>query len=184
MSETKGAEEAEAKVEKMFEYGYRKSNYGPDELVTDAHGNPISVVDAMLSAEKAAATETVTPHLCYYSPRIPGNTGSAIRLCAVTGTILHLVEPLGFNLRDTKLRRAGLDYHDMAHVVLHPNFDNLVESMPNSRIIAFTAHATKLYTEVEYKPTDILLFPTRWTSWPARTWPSRCGCRCARACAA
>ena len=126
--------------------------------VTDAHGNPISVVDAMLSAEKAAATETVTPHLCYYSPRIPGNTGSAIRLCAVTGTILHLVEPLGFNLRDTKLRRAGLDYHDMAHVVLHPNFDNLVESMPNSRIIAFTAHATKLYTEVEYKPTDILLF--------------------------
>ena len=71
MSETKGAEEAEAKVEKMFEYGYRKSNYGPDELVTDAHGNPISVVDAMLSAEKAAATETVTPHLCYYSPRHP-----------------------------------------------------------------------------------------------------------------
>ena len=64
----------------------------------------------------------------------------------------------GVNLRDTKLRRAGLDYHDMAHVVLHPNFDNLVESMPNSRIIAFTAHATKLYTEVEYKPTDILLF--------------------------
>ena len=155
---SQNAQNPETKVEKMFEYGYRKSNYGPDELVTDAHGNPISVVDAMLSAEKAATTETVTPHLCYYSPRIPGNTGSAIRLCAVTGTILHLVEPLGFNLRDTKLRRAGLDYHDMAHVVLHPNFDNLVESMPNSRIIAFTAHATKLYTEVEYKPTDILLF--------------------------
>lgn len=69
---------AEAKVEKMFEYGYRKSNYGPDELVTDAHGNPISVVDAMLSAKDAAKAETSTPHLCYYSPRIPGNTGSAI----------------------------------------------------------------------------------------------------------
>ena len=110
---SQNAQNPETKVEKMFEYGYRKSNYGPDELVTDAHGNPISVVDAMLSAEKAATTETVTPHLCYYSPRIPGNTGSAIRLCAVTGTILHLVEPLGFNLRDTKLRRAGLDYHDM-----------------------------------------------------------------------
>ena len=132
---------AEAKVEKMFEYGYRKSNYGPDELVTDAHGNPISVVDAMLSAKDAAKAETSTPHLC-----------------AVTGTILHLVEPLGFNLRDTKLRRAGLDYHDMAHVVLHPNFEDLVESMPDSRIIAFTAHATKLYTDIEYKPTDILLF--------------------------
>ena len=110
---SQNAQNPETKVEKMFEYGYRKSNYGPDELVTDAHGNPISVVDAMLSAEKAATTETVTPHLCYYSPRIPGNTGSAIRL---------------------------------------------VESMPNSRIIAFTAHATRLYTEVEYKPTDILLF--------------------------
>ena len=130
---------AEAKVEKMFEYGYRKSNYGPDELVTDAHGNPISVVDAMLSAKDAAKAETSTPHLCYYSPRIPGNTGSAIRLCAVTGTILHLVEPLGFNLRDTKLRRAGLDYHDMAHVVLHPNFEDLVESMPASRIILHRA---------------------------------------------
>ena len=157
-NDAQSANAAEAKVEKMFEYGYRKSNYGPDELVTDAHGNPISVVDAMLSAEDAAKAETSTPHLCYYSPRIPGNTGSAIRLCAVTGTILHLVEPLGFNLRDTKLRRAGLDYHDMAHVVLHPNFENLVESMPNSRIIAFTAHATKLYTDIEYKPTDILLF--------------------------
>ena len=120
-NDAQGANAAEAKVEKMFEYGYRKSNYGPDELVTDAHGNPISVIDAMLSAEDAAKAETSTPHLCYYSPRIPGNTGSAIRLCAVTGTILHLVEPLGFNLRDTKLRRAGLDYHDMAHVVLHPN---------------------------------------------------------------
>ena len=130
-----GPTDPEAQVEKMFEYGYRKSNYGPDELVTDAHGNPISVVDAMLSAEEAAKAETATPHLCYYSPRI-----------------------LGFNLRDTKLRRAGLDYHDMAHVVLHPNFENLVESMPSSRIIAFTAHATKLYTEVEYRPTDILLF--------------------------
>ena len=86
------------------------------------HRNPISVVDAMLSAKDAAKAETSTPHLCYYSPRIPGNTGSAIRLCAVTGTILHLVEPLGFNLRDTKLRRAGLDYHDMAHAALHPNF--------------------------------------------------------------
>ena len=93
-NDAQGANAAEAKVEKMFEYGYRKSNYGPDELVTDAHGNPISVVDAMLSAEDAAKAETSTPHLCYYSPRIPGNTGSAIRLCAVTGTILHLVEPI------------------------------------------------------------------------------------------
>ena len=154
---SQGGDPAKA-VDEMYEYGYRKSNYGPDELVTDAHGNPISVTEAMMDAKEAGRAETVTPHLCYYSPRIPGNTGSAIRLCAVTGTILHLVEPLGFNLKDTKLRRAGLDYHDMAHVVLHPDFDDLVDSMPDSRIIAFTAHATKLYTEVDYRPTDILLF--------------------------
>ncbi len=111
----------------MFEYGYRKPSYGPDELITDAHGNPVNVTDAMLQPHEAAIRETAVPHLCFYSPRIPGNTGSAIRLCAVTGSVLHLVEPLGFNLRDTKLRRAGLDYHDMAHVVIHPDFENLVE---------------------------------------------------------
>ena len=149
---------AEAKVEKMFEYGYRKSNYGPDELVTDAHGNPISVVDAMLSAKDAAKAETSTPHLCYYSPRIPGNTGSAIRLCAVTGTILHLVEPLGFNLRDTKLRRAGLDYHDLATVTVHPDLEHMLAALPASRVFAFTARAHTVYTEVAYRADDILLF--------------------------
>ena len=145
-------------VTAMFEYGYRKPSYGPDELITDAHGNPVNVTDAMLQPNAAALKETSVPHLCFYSPRIPGNTGSAIRLCAVTGSVLHLVEPLGFNLRDTKLRRAGLDYHDMAHVVIHPDFENLVSSMPGSRIISFTAQADGLYTEVEYRPMDILLF--------------------------
>ncbi len=142
----------------MFEYGYRKKTYAPDELITDAHGNPITVSDTMLTAIEAQKRVTAVPHLCFYEPRIPGNTGSAIRLCAVTGSILHLVEPLGFDLKDTKLRRAGLDYHDMAHVVIHPSFEAMVEAMPDSRIIAFTAHATKTYTEVEYRPNDILLF--------------------------
>lgn len=184
---SQNAQNPETKVEKMFEYGYRKSNYGPDELVTDAHGNPISVVDAMLSAEKAATTETVTPHLCYYSPRIPGNTGSAIRLCAVTGTILHLVEPLGFNLRDTKLRRAGLDYHDMAHVVLHPNFDNLVSPCPiraSSRSPHMPPSCTPRWNTS--RPTSCCsapspaTSPTRWTSWRALMWPNKCDCPCAR----
>ncbi len=149
---------ASAESSGEFEYGYRSSHVPTDELITDAHGNPINVTDAMLDKRRAAEIKTSTPHLAFYSPRIPGNTGSAIRLCAVTGTILHLIEPLGFNLRDTKLRRAGLDYHDMAHVVLHESFEDMVESMPNSRIIAFTAYAKKQYTEVQYKPTDILLF--------------------------
>lgn len=153
-----GTPSATAGVTGMFEYGYRKHDYGPDELVTDAHGNPITVAQAMLTSRQAAQTKTSTPHLAFYSPRIPGNTGSAIRLCAVTGTILHLIEPLGFNLKDTKLRRAGLDYHDMAHVVIHPDFDEMADSMPQSRIIAFTAHATKMYTDIDYRPDDILLF--------------------------
>ena len=131
--QTEAHKAAASRVEQMYEYGYRKSNYGPDELVTDAHGNPISVMDAMLSADDAARAETHTPHLCFYSPRIPGNTGSAIRLCAVTGTILHLVEPLGFNLHDTKLRRAGLDYHDMAHVVLPVSYTHL--TLPTSDLV-------------------------------------------------
>lgn len=156
LEETTAPASAESSGE--FEYGYRSSHVPTDELITDAHGNPINVTDAMLDKRRAAEIKTSTPHLAFYSPRIPGNTGSAIRLCAVTGTILHLIEPLGFNLRDTKLRRAGLDYHDMAHVVLHESFEDMVESMPHSRIIAFTAYAKKQYTEVQYKPTDILLF--------------------------
>ena len=179
-NDAQGANAAEAKVEKMFEYGYRKSNYGPDELVTDAHGNPISVIDAMLSAEDAAKAETSTPHLCYYSPRIPGNTGSAIRLCAVTGTILHLVEPLGFNLRDTKLRRAGLDYHDMAHVVLHPNFHASSRSphTPPNCIPTSNTNRPTFCCSARSRA----IFPIRWILWPVRTWPNRCDCQCARAC--
>ena len=90
-NDAQGATAEEAKVEKMIEYGYRKSNYGPDELVTDAHGNPISVVDAMLSAEDAAKAETSTPHLSYYSPLSPSTTGTSSRLLSCTGTSLPLV---------------------------------------------------------------------------------------------
>ena len=62
-------------------------------------------------------------HVVFFEPRIPGNTGAAIRLAAGTGSTLHLVEPLGFDLSEAKLRRAGLDYHDLAHVVVHQDLD-------------------------------------------------------------
>lgn len=140
-----------------FEYGYRRKDYGPDELITDEHGNPISLKDALPTKEEIKAYKTQIPQICFYSPRIPGNTGSAIRLCAVTGTLLHLIEPLGFDLKDTKLRRAGLDYHDMTHVIIHPSFKEMA-SFCKGRIIAFTASATKFYTDISYRPTDILLF--------------------------
>lgn len=107
------------------------------------------------SAEQPAP---VLPTIAFYEPRIPQNTGNAIRLAAVTGAPLHLVEPLGFDLSEPKLRRAGLDYHDLAHVVVHPDLEHLLASRPAARVFAFTTKATTRYTDITYEPTDILLF--------------------------
>lgn len=97
-------------------------------------------------------------HVIYHEPRIPGNTGSAIRLAAVTGARLHLVEPLGFDLSEAKLRRAGLDYHDLAVMDVHPSLDAVLETLPGARVFAFTTQATTSYTSVAYAPGDVLLF--------------------------
>lgn len=94
----------------------------------------------------------------FFQPRLPGNTGSAVRLAAVTGARLHLIEPLGFGLDEPKLRRAGLDYHDLAAVEVHPGFDAALDALPDGRVFAFVARATMLYTEVVYRPDDVLLF--------------------------
>jgi len=96
-------------------------------------------------------------HVVFHSPRIPPNTGNAIRMTACTGTTLHLVEPLGFTLTDAQLRRAGLDYHDLATVIVHPDFDDAVASLPG-RIFAFTGRGTTTYTDIAYRPGDALLF--------------------------
>ncbi|MEX0706082.1 MAG: TrmH family RNA methyltransferase, partial [Nitriliruptoraceae bacterium] len=98
------------------------------------------------------------PHLMFFQPRLPGNTGSAVRLAAVTGARLHLIEPLGFDLDEPKLRRAGLDYHDLATVEVHPGFDEALDALPDARVFAFVTRATMLYTEVTYRPDDVLLF--------------------------
>jgi len=94
----------------------------------------------------------------YFQPRIPPNTGAAIRLAAVTGCALHLVEPLGFDLSDTQLRRAGLDYHDLASVTVHPGLAALWEALLPARVFAFTAQASRSYAAVAYEPGDVLLF--------------------------
>jgi tRNA (cytidine/uridine-2'-O-)-methyltransferase len=94
-------------------------------------------------------------HVAFFEPRIPGNTGSAIRLAAGTGSTLHLVEPLGFDLSEAKLRRAGLDYHDLAHVVVHPTLDALLAAVPG-RVFAFTTHATQHHTDLDYSAHDDL----------------------------
>lgn len=96
-------------------------------------------------------------HIIFLEPEIPGNSGAAIRLSACTGAMLHLVEPLGFDMDDTKLRRAGLDYHDLAHVMVHPNFDDALAHVPG-RVWAFSGRATTMYTDVRYHDGDGLLF--------------------------
>ncbi len=108
-------------------------------------------------------------HIVFFEPRIPPNTGNAIRMSAATGSMLHLVEPLGFDLSDTKLRRAGLDYHDLAHVEVHPDFDALVAYLAehaSGRIYAFTGHTERWYTDVSYEDGDALLFGPEPTGLP------------------
>ncbi|MGN0042413.1 tRNA (cytidine(34)-2'-O)-methyltransferase, partial [Rhodococcus sp. (in: high G+C Gram-positive bacteria)] len=94
----------------------------------------------------------------FHEPRIPPNTGNAIRMVAATGAELHLVEPLGFDLSEPKLRRAGLDYHDLASVTVHADLAAAWEALRPERVYAFTAHGTTGYAEIEYRPGDVLLF--------------------------
>ncbi len=93
-----------------------------------------------------------------YQPEIPPNTGNIMRLCANTGSRLHLIEPLGFELDDTRLRRAGLDYREFAEVEVHPGWEAFVQTRPHARIFAFTKYATRAHTDVSYHCDDVLLF--------------------------
>ncbi|WKG05030.1 tRNA (cytidine(34)-2'-O)-methyltransferase [Mycolicibacterium sp. HK-90] len=94
----------------------------------------------------------------FFSPRIAPNTGNAIRMVAGTGCELHLVEPLGFDLSEPKLRRAGLDYHDLASVTVHADLAAAWRALMPARVYAFTAHASTSFTDVSYQPGDVLLF--------------------------
>lgn len=97
-------------------------------------------------------------HVFFHEPRIAGNTGSAIRLSAVSGCSLHLIEPLGFDLEDSKLRRAGLDYHDLARTTVHPDLDHALDAVPQSRVFAFTSRTPHSFADVAYRKDDVLLF--------------------------
>jgi tRNA (cytidine/uridine-2'-O-)-methyltransferase len=94
----------------------------------------------------------------FFAPRIPSNTGNAIRLSAVTGCTLHLVEPLGFDLSDAKLRRSGLDYHDLADLRVHASFDEALAAVAPGRVLAFTTGATRNFADISYRADDVLLF--------------------------
>lgn len=96
--------------------------------------------------------------ILFNAPEIPGNSGNAIRLAAITGAELHLVKPLGFNFEDANLRRAGLDYHDLAVVTVHENLDAAFEALGEGRVFAFTSEGNTMYTDVAYAASDILMF--------------------------
>src|SRR5690625_4633414 len=109
-------------------------------------------------------------HVMFHEPLIPPNTGNAIRMVAATGAALHLVEPLGFVLSDAHLRRAGLDYHAMSRVFVHPDLDaafGFVTAHGSGRVFAFAGSGGERFSEVSYQEGDALLFGKETTGLPA-----------------
>jgi tRNA (cytidine/uridine-2'-O-)-methyltransferase len=97
-------------------------------------------------------------HILLYEPEIPPNTGNAIRLCANTGSALHLIKPLGFKMDDKSLKRSGLDYHDLARVTVHADFDACLRALKPARIMAVETGGTFCYSDFRYRAGDALLF--------------------------
>ena len=93
-----------------------------------------------------------------YQPEIPPNTGNIIRLCANTGCRLHLIEPLGFQMDDRQLKRAGLDYHEYARVQVHAGWDAFLATVSSSRRFAFSTKAGNRYDQVRFQAGDVLVF--------------------------
>lgn len=104
------------------------------------------------------AAETHPLRILFCSPQIPNNTGATMRLAAVTGAELHVARPIGFDMDDAKLRRAGVDYRDQAMTFVHDSLEDAFDALLPARVFAFTAHATLAHTEVGYRPGDVLLF--------------------------
>lgn len=97
-------------------------------------------------------------HIVLFQPQIPPNTGNIIRLCANTGAKLHLIKPLGFDLDDKNLRRAGLDYHEYAEVKQYENLPDFISAVNPSRIFACSTKGQLYHTQVKFNSDDALLF--------------------------
>lgn len=97
-------------------------------------------------------------HVVLYQPEIPPNTGNIIRLCANTGSRLHLIRPLGFELEDSKLRRAGLDYHEWAEVRDYPDLNAFLHEIRPARLFAVSTRGTQRYDQVNFAAGDAFLF--------------------------
>ena len=93
-----------------------------------------------------------------YEPEIPPNTGNIIRLCANTGAALHLIEPLGFDLEEKKLRRAGLDYREFVNVKTHASLDDCLVALDWPRLFALSTRNSQRYDHALYREGDVFLF--------------------------
>ena len=102
-----------------------------------------------------------------YQPEIPPNTGNIIRLCANTGADLHLVKPLGFPLDSSKMKRAGLDYHEFAKLTVHENFEDCLKALKGRRIFALTTKGKTRPDEASFKEGDVFLFGPETRGLPA-----------------
>jgi tRNA (cytidine/uridine-2'-O-)-methyltransferase len=106
-------------------------------------------------------------HLILHQPEIPPNTGNIIRLCANTGCTLHLVRPIGFALDAKTVRRAGLDYAEVAQVRTHASFEACIEALAGARIFAIETSGARPYSEARFQPGDALLFGSEHRGLPA-----------------
>ncbi len=106
-------------------------------------------------------------HIVLFEPEIPANTGNIIRLCANAGMQLHLIKPLGFDLDDKKLRRAGLDYHEWVSVQLHESLSDFFVKVQPSRIFALTTKGKTIYSDVVFEAGDTFLFGPETRGLPA-----------------
>ncbi|MCA9782005.1 MAG: tRNA (cytidine(34)-2'-O)-methyltransferase [Calditrichaeota bacterium] len=97
-------------------------------------------------------------HIVLYQPEIPQNSGNLIRLCAATGCQLHLIRPLGFQLDDARMKRAGLDYFERSSFQVHESLDQLLNAQDESRFRFFTTHCSTPYTRHDYREGDWLVF--------------------------
>lgn len=97
-------------------------------------------------------------HIALFEPEIPPNTGNIIRLCANTGYFLHLIHPLGFEIDDKRMRRAGLDYHEWANITHYQSLDNFIAQNHDKRLFACSTHGTRRPSDVTFQKDDILLF--------------------------
>ena len=97
-------------------------------------------------------------HIALHEPKIAPNTGNIIRLAANNGCSLHLIEPLGFDFEEKKLRRAGLDYHDLSNVTRHKDYESFLKAVEGKRIFACTTKGSRAHSDMSYTEGDVLLF--------------------------